>query len=551
MSNTQFQRTWLSPRTTDHYNYQRNPAFMMEERVPNMSTAEVPTAADIANNRGVPPIAIPYMTLQNLDRPDGAGKRIIVPMVTGFESTFLANSLQGLLCLPGCESVFMGEPVRTDTAAAADLQKDGDGSGTPKNEEGPGDSSVRSAASASPPPPPLPTSGGAPLDAGAAAAPRSPGSGASSPRSPSSGGSDLNSLGPSGELDVMTTEEAADGAAAVGRGGEGCAYGGHGGDKGAGEGDRRSARVLRGGIRCHGSVRVKTAVSHTYADFVLQHLDDGEIRLKTPAPRTTSAQTVTDQHLDEIGELETLRGQTPNVPRCLAPVALPEERRPGHTWRSGAAATALEPDGLSSSSPNSPHHFATAAGASSAHNNNTNNNSSNSSVVAPSNDADKMLLTTSEHSCSDNSPTPSSADGDEDAEGVEGPSSSEERDAGMGGGAHHHDGTSASSHALAGETRVGLHHGAQDGRRFTCFASNSIANMPEYRFPRLISDDLVELTAFMVARSSVQPDEAVDLDLATHLLGDPYTVARLPVEMRTALVKRAARLMEAAVFLQI
>ncbi|KPI84576.1 hypothetical protein ABL78_6366 [Leptomonas seymouri] len=536
MPNTPHPRTWRSPGTTERYNFQRDPAFM-EERVPNVSTVGMPTAADIAKNNGVPPVAIPYMILHNQKRPDGTGKRIIAPMVAGFESTFLANSLQSLLCLPGCESVFMGELAN----ATAVSQRNDDG--MKEHEEEPGgismDEGDAPSARSSPLPPPAPSTSEAHHNTAA----RTRASGTSSPRSPSSGGSDINSLGPSGELDAMTTEEVADSVA--GRARDGCAYRESSGENEVGEGHRKATRVLRGGIRCHGNARVKTVFSHTYANFVLQHLDDGEIQLKAPAQRSTSAAGVTHQLLDEAGELETLRGQTPNVPRCLAPVALPEEQRERSTCRSGAAA--LEVGKLFASTPHSPSRITSAGGEVAAH---KNNDSSSVSVVAPFDDA-KMLLTTSEHSCSDNSPTPSSADGDEDADGAHVPSSSEEREAEMGGGPHHHRGASAPSHALAGETRVGVRHGAQDGRRFTCFASNSVVNMPEYHFPRLESDDLVELTAFMVVRSSVQPDEAVDLDLATHILGDPHAVARLPPEMRTAAVNRAARLMEAAVFLQI
>ena len=565
MSEAPVECTWLNPRTTEHYNYARDPNFMTEEHVANVSSAGMPSAADIAKNNGVPPIAIPYMALQNLSRPDNAGKRVIVPMVVGFESTFLANSLQGLLCLPGCESVFMGEPVSTDTAATAVVQKDEDGMNGIEEEAG-GTSVDESSAPtlhtvSSPPPPPPP-----PVPSSNEVA-RSHASGSSSPRSLSSGGYDINSLGPSGELDTMTAEEAGDNSTAaattaVGRvDAGGFVHTGHGdGGVGGSNGDRRAARVLRGGIRCHGCARVKTAVSRAYADFVLQHLDDGEIQLKTPAPRSTSADVVTDRQLDDAGELETLRGQTPNVPRCLAPVALPEERRDTTAVLRGeaAAAASTESAGGLSSSPLSLRH-ATATNAPATHhthdstNSNRTNNNNTVSMVATLHSTEKLMLTTSEHSCSDNSPTPSS---DEDAYGLAAGHSSEERDRdaeeGEGGQAadsSHH--ASAAAHALAGETRVGLRVGAQDGRRYTCFASNSVENMPEYHFPRLESDDLIELTAFMVVRSSVQPDEAVDLDLASHILGDPQSVARLPLEVRNALINRAARLMEAAVFLQI
>jgi hypothetical protein len=535
-SHPPFQRTCLNPHATERYNFHRDPAFMVDEHVPDVSVAGMPTPADVAKNNGVPPIAIPYMALQNLNRPDGTGKRIIVPMVVGFESTFLANSLQGLLCLPGCESVFMGEPVNTTASAP---QKEEEMTLNANDEEAAGVStdegdttSVRSSSSPSAPPQPH-------------------GSGSSSPRSPSSNGSDINSLGPSGEIDAMTTEETADSAT---RATHGCHAQGNRSGNGDGTnngGGRKNARALRGGIRCHGSARIKTAVSRAYADFVLQHLEDGEIQLKTPAPRSTSAETVSDKQLDDAGELETLRGQTPNVPRCMAPVPLPEERYEGTGWHGEQAAR--EGKGLSSS-PQTGQRSTTAAG--SATSARSSNNTSNVTVVARLNEAAKLLLTTSEHSCSDNSPTPSSGDGDDNAEGrgssADGEGEEDGANGEVGSDARHRHHHTVSTNALAGETRVGgLPTVAHDCRRFTCFASNSVANMPEYHFPRLVSDDLVELTAFMVVRSSVQPDEAVDLQLAPHILGDPQGVALRPVEERNALIARAARLMEAAVFLQI
>ncbi|CAC22636.1 hypothetical protein LMJF_04_0920 [Leishmania major strain Friedlin] len=568
------------------FNYRRNPALMMAEVPTPPGTITIQDAraapttglrrpqcgephfhtANATSSSPVPPMAIPYIALHNVGWKDSnfkGRKWVIMPMVAGFESTFIANTLQGLLCLPGCESAMMGESAVTSSSDGG--SRDGNASALGQDdsrrcgESGVVQQSSRSSSLAEPPPPPQQQQQ---QQAHEAAADDDDGlEQHSHARSPSPDGADEHSLSSSVTSDPIATEDRAARSSSA-----------DGGDAGKGSGARRaetvksrdagcSPQALRGGIRSQWGTRVKTAASRTYAAYVMQHLSDANIQLRTPAPhdRLPSDAPVTDTQVDNAEELESLRGQSATVPRCLAPVALPKEPRvaPQVSGGSGAgkarahvsiflAHEAKEDEVCTSTcgttsaagaEPSEPS-VTTTTVAPAAMPPGTASATAIAAVSPPEKAAVLMGLEEGHSSDDNNSPTPSSREEEEEEELWV---STEDTSAGQAGGAAQN----------AETTRMTNRQVAQDGSRYTCFASNCVDNMPNYPLPQLQSEDLVDLAAFMVVRSSLQPDEATDLHLGTHVLGNPQNVRLLPPEQRAALMSRAARLMEAAVFLQV
>ncbi|TPP51510.1 hypothetical protein CGC21_2890 [Leishmania donovani] len=520
------------------FNYRRDPALMMAEEPTPPGTITIqdaraaPTAglrrphcgephfnaANAASSSPVPPIAIPYIALHNVGWKDSnfkGRKWVIMPMVAGFESTFIANTLQGLLCLPGCESAMMGESAVTSS---------GDG-------------------------------GGRHGSAGTLGQDDSRRCGESGVVLQSSGSSSSVTSDPTATEDRTARSLSEEG-----------------GDAGKGSSARRaeaaksrdaghSPQVLRGGIRSQWGTRVKTAASRTYAAYVMQHLSDANIQLRAPVPHDglPSDAPVTDTQVDDAEELESLRGQSATVPRCLAPVALPKEPRtaPQVSGGSGASKSRAHVSIFLTHEAKEDEVCTSTCGTTSAAGAEPSERSVTTTTVAPAamppgtasataiaavsppEKAAVLMGLEEGHSSDDNnSPTPSSREEEEEEELW---GSTEDTNTGQAGGAAHN----------AEATRMTNRQVAQDGSRYTCFASNCVDNMPNYPLPQLQSEDLVDLAAFMVVRSSLQPDEATDLHLGTHVLGDPQNVRMLPPEQRAALMSRAARLMEAAVFLQV
>ncbi|KAG5512230.1 hypothetical protein GH5_07716 [Leishmania sp. Ghana 2012 LV757] len=585
------QEQWDSPsppppprRPLSDFNYRRDPALMMAEdptppetitiqdaRTPSTAGLRRPHssephfhAANATSSTGVPSIAIPYIALHNVGWKDSnfkGRKWVIMPMVAGFESTFIANTLQGLLCLPGCESIMMGESAVTSGTGGCSRYCNantlGQGGSGDCGESGAVLQSSRSSS-------PAESSQRQAQAHETADDDENNSSGQHSRvRSVSSEDANAQSLSSSVTSDQMATEDRSVpsfGGGEGGDGGKGSSGERTGADRGRGAG--RPPQVLRGGIRSQWGTRVKTAASRTYASYVIRHLDDAGIQLRRSAPRAdlTSDSPVTDTQVDDAEELESLRGQSATVPRCLAPVALPKEPRGalrvaggngagklrahvgtflGHeaeeneactsTCGAASAADANPSEGAAAMTTIAPTGVSpiTASAASTA-------------AASPPEKAGVLMGLEEGHSSDDNnSPTPSSREEEEEEEEVW--VSTED--------------TSAEQAGLAtrseAATRMTSCQVAQDGSRYTCFASNCVDNMPNYPLPQLQSEDLVDLAAFMVVRSSLQPDEATDLHLGTRVLGDPHHIRLLPPEQRAALMSRAARLMEAAVFLQV
>ncbi|KAG5511684.1 hypothetical protein JKF63_07281 [Porcisia hertigi] len=550
------------------FNYRRDVAHMTSEEpmsletitiqdshtTPNVNIQHLHTGepdirdSNATSSSGVSPIAIPYMALHNVGCKNTSlkgRKWVIMPMVAGFESNFIANTLQGLLCLPGCVSVMMGEPCVGGSSSGGGggeplavprsprssspigVRQDVHGGANGDEEEEECSESLAHARSASP----------------EEADERSLGSSVSSDRSATG---DRSPRSPGDDGDAGKGSVAQRGKVVKRR------------DAG------RSTPALRGGIRCQWGTRVKTPASRMYASYVMDHLLHANIHLKTSPCRVrqTSGTHVTDTQVDDAEELESLRGQSATVPRCLAPVALPEKAKSAPqapigsktsttrsllglllahatnkedvcTYTCGTASAAcaesserteaMECTASVSVSP-SPATTATIT-----------------AVVPPPEKAAVLVGLEEGHSSDDNSPTPSSQEEEEEEEGGGQWGSTENNRAGQASGVRH-------GAAAARMTNRGV---AQDASRYVCFASNSVDNMPSYPLPKLQSEDLVDLAAFMVVRSSLEPDEATDLNLGTHLLGDPHLVQGLPPGQRAALLNRAARLMEAAVFLQV
>ncbi|AYU75872.1 hypothetical protein LDBPK_040920 [Leishmania donovani] len=564
------------------FNYRRDPALMMAEEPTPPGTITIqdaraaPTAglrrphcgephfnaANAASSSPVPPIAIPYIALHNVGWKDSnfkGRKWVIMPMVAGFESTFIANTLQGLLCLPGCESAMMGESAVTSSG-------DGGGRHGSAGTLGQDDSrrcgesgvvlqSSGSSSLAELPQPQQQQAHGAAADDDDGLEQHS------HARSASPDGADEHSLSSSVTSDPTATEDRT--ARSLSE---------EGGDAGKGSSARRaeaaksrdaghSPQVLRGGIRSQWGTRVKTAASRTYAAYVMQHLSDANIQLRAPVPHDglPSDAPVTDTQVDDAEELESLRGQSATVPRCLAPVALPKEPRtaPQVSGGSGASKSRAHVSIFLTHEAKEDEVCTSTCGTTSAAGAEPSERSVTTTTVAPAamppgtasataiaavsppEKAAVLMGLEEGHSSDDNnSPTPSSREEEEEEELW---GSTEDTNTGQAGGAAHN----------AEATRMTNRQVAQDGSRYTCFASNCVDNMPNYPLPQLQSEDLVDLAAFMVVRSSLQPDEATDLHLGTHVLGDPQNVRMLPPEQRAALMSRAARLMEAAVFLQV
>ncbi|KAG5487526.1 hypothetical protein LSCM1_07483 [Leishmania martiniquensis] len=593
------QEQWSSPLAPPRpplsgFNYRRDPTLMMADdptppetitiqdaRVAPMAGLRLPhcsephlhatnatSSSSSSGGGGVPSIAIPYIALHNVGWKDAnfkGRKWVIMPMVAGFESAFIANTLQGLLCLPGCESVMMGEAAVTSSRSggcshhcnANTFGQDGSGN---CGESGAVLQSSRSSSPAESPQQQQQQQ--QPHSHEAANGDESESSGPHSRvRSASPEDGDAPSLSSSVISDAIATEDQSV-----------LSLGGEGGDAGRGAGEGRTdalrsrgadrpPQVLRGGIRSQWGTRVKTAASRTYASYVMQHLHEAGIQLKRSVSRSelTSDSPVTDTQVDDAEELESLRGQSATVPRCLAPVALPKESRGtlqvaggnvadesrahvgtflAHeakeskacvsTCRTTSAVSAELAEGAATMTATAPAAVSPVTASAAA-----------TAAASPPEKAAVLMGLEEGHSSDDNnSPTPSSREEEEEEDvwGSAGDATAEQA------GAAAHDETT---------TRMTNHRVAQDGSRYTCFASNCVDNMPNYPLPQLHSEDLVDLAAFMVVRSSLQPDEATDLHLGTRVLGSPHHIRLLPPEQRAALMSRAARLMEAAVFLQV
>ncbi|CAM41548.1 hypothetical protein LBRM_04_0710 [Leishmania braziliensis MHOM/BR/75/M2904] len=567
------------------FNYRRDPALMMDQEpippetitiqdactapttglrrphcdVPHLHAANA-TSSSSGGGGGVPSIAIPYIALHNVGWKDSnfkGRKWVIIPMVAGFESTFIANTLQGLLCLPGCESVMMGKSAVTGSSGGGSRHDNGRPLGRDDGRSC-GESGVVLQSSRS-----------------SSLAERQQQAQAheadneddddddddserhSHAYSASPEGAEEHSLSSSVASEQVATEDRTD-----------RLFSGEGGDAGKGAAAVQSGgagdapQELRGGIRSQWRTRVKTAASRTYTSYVMQHLGDANIQLRTPVPRDglMSDSPVTDTQLDDAEELESLRGQSATVPRCLAPVTLPKESKGvSHMTGGNGSGKSRPPVSIFLASEAKDNKVGTSTGgttsaagaespdcasltttiASAALPPGTASAAATTTVSPPEKAAVLMGLEEGHSSDDNNSPTPSSREEEEEEEEVW--MSTEDTGAGQSGGASQH----------AAVTRMTNHQVAQDASRYTCFASNCVDNMPNYPLPQLQSEDLVDLAAFMVIRSSLQPDEATDLQLGTHVLGNPYHVRLLPPEQRAALMSRAARLMEAAVFLQV
>lgn len=510
-----------------------------------------------------PPPAIPYITIHNsrraspgqtsvtgspktttppghLDSSSGPHfKRVILPMVAGLESTFLANTLQGLLCLPGCESVYMGAPAAAATATAAlpvvAGGSDGDGARGPCTAGSPSPVTAKT--------------------------------------SVSSQMTDDASLGPSFE---METEKATSVQPLQ--------------SSSSGE----EPQLLRGGIRNHWGKRCETVASVAYTDYILHHYQEYGITLCT-APNAAPSRVVDAVELDALEELEAVRGPTPVIPRCMAPVSLPTVaaaaslasalQQPSHLYRPAAGG------GKSGSGSGDGGAEPCCSGADSS----CRERGSSGQHPTPSSAA--MLLgrgctekmDAASHHSSESSPPPSGHEEDDDDE--------EENDAGThfavgdfrdgatssGGGSggrsqkrndergnascrrHRHSSNSSSGSSSSsgnhggsgrgGSGRVASRRGrcssSHSEELYRCFASNCVGRMPVYAFPQLTSDDLVDLSAFMVTRSLMRPDEAVDLELATTILGSPQVIQSYSAEEKAALTQRAVQLLSSASFLQV
>ncbi|CBZ23323.1 hypothetical protein LMXM_04_0920 [Leishmania mexicana MHOM/GT/2001/U1103] len=565
------------------FNYRRDPALMMaEEPTPpatitiqdarTASTASLRRphcgephlhAASATSSSCVPPMAIPYIALHNVGWKDSnfkGRKWVIMPMVAGFESTFIANTLQGLLCLPGCESAMMGESAVTSSSDGChrhcNVSALGQDDSRRWEESGAVLQSSRSSSLAELPPQPQPQQAHE-----TAADDDDSLEQHSHARSASPDGADEHSLSSSVMSDPMATEDRT--ARSLSE---------EGGDAGKDSGTRRaeavksrdagrSPQALRGGIRSQWGTRVKTAASRTYAAYVMQHLSDANIQLRTLVPHDElpSDAPVTDTQVDDAEELESLRGQSATVPRCLAPVTLPREPRAAPQVSGGSGAgksrahvsiflaheakgdevctSACRTTAAAGAEP-SERSVTTTTVAPAAMLPGTASATAIDSVPPPEKAAVLMGLEEGHSSDDNNSPTPSSREEEEEEELW---MTTEDTNTGQAGGAAPN----------AEVTRMANRQVAQDGSRYTCFASNCVDNMPNYPLPQLQSEDLVDLATFMVVRSSLQPDEATDLHLGTHVLGNPQNVRLLPPEQRAALMNRAARLMEAAVFLQV
>ncbi|GET85698.1 hypothetical protein LtaPh_0408900 [Leishmania tarentolae] len=568
------------------FNYRRDPTLMMTEEptLPGTITIQEPRTAPTAGLRhphcgephlhtasatttssssSVPPIAIPYIALHNVGWKDAnfkGRKWVIIPMVAGFESTFIANTLQGLLCLPGCESSMMGESAVTSSSNgdssecnASTLEQNN----TLRCEaSGAALQSSRSSSLAEPLPQQQQSYESTNDDNGIDEH--------SYTRSASPDGANEHSLSSSVASDQMTTEDRT--ARLVSEKGDDAGKGSHVRQEEAVKGNDagRSPQALRGGIRSQWGTRVKTAASRTYAAYVMQHLSDAEIQLKAPVSHDALASDapVTGTQVDDAEELESLRGQSATVPRCLRPVALPKGPRAAPQAAGGSGAgksrahvsvflaheaqreeVCMSTCGATSAASVEPSEYpaTTTTDAPAAKAPGTASATSIAAVSTSEKMAMLMGLEEGHSSDDNNSPTPSSREEEEEEEEKELWVSTEATGAGQAG----------ASAQNAEATRMTSHAVAQDASRYTCFASNCVDNMPNYPLPQLQSDDLVDLAAFMVVRSSLQPDEATDLHLGTHVLGNPHNVRSLPPEQRAALMNRAARLMEAAVFLQV